>query len=496
MIAAPSPSKTLKIAFTTAPWSFDEIYPASMTGPASITGATPPLGILYLSAVVKQRGHQTAFIDGQDLPMAEVVRKLLEHEPDVVGLSCTSFAWPRSAELCRLLKEARPELITLVGGPHVTGVMTQILDEEAVDYGLSGDAEEGMGLLADALASGQTPGELDIPGLIYRDAEGKPAFQPYRFFRKLDELPLPDYDLVDIRDYPPSIAFYNRLPSMTMMTTRGCPADCSFCDASSNFRVRSIDNVMEEIHYLKERFGLRHILFYDEDLPLAKKRLHDLCRRMIDQELNISWCCNSRADSLDEETLDLMKAAGCWRILVGMETGSQEMLDKVMKGTTLEELKSKTKLIRRKGIEVLGTFILGFPEETYEMGLQTIKFAIECDLDYAIFLKMTPFPGTALSHGIEQHGRLTGVYVPNLISFIPNTMTEEELAKLSVEAIRRFYMRPSYLIKRGLKMRSWRDLERNLRGFFSFLGLKPDEYGDAVAAEQRRQREAGSPPAA
>lgn len=481
----------MKFCFVTAPWAFRETYPDSMAGEnTTIAGASPPLGILYLSAVLKRDGHQTAFVDGMDRHVDDVMADIRAEAPDVVGFSCTTFAWERSAELCRVIKAERPETVTLVGGPHVSGVVIGCL-EDGVDYGITGDAEEAMALFAAWLGQGAPlEGAAEIPGLVYRDADGQPKFTPSRPFKDLDSLPFPDYDLVDIRDYPPSIAFYNRLPSMTMMTTRGCPALCSFCDASANFRIRSIDNVMEEIHYLKERFGIRHILFYDEDLPLVKPRLHELCNRLIDEKLDISWCCNSRADSVDEGTLRLMKKAGCWRILLGMESGSQEVLDRVMKGCTLEELKSKARLVKSLGIETLGTFIFGFPGETYEDGLKTIDFAIECDLDYAIFLKLTPFPGTHLARGIEKEGKLTGIYTPNLISFIPHSMSEDEMAQLSVEAIKRFYMRPSYLVRRGLKMRSWRDLERNLRGFFSFFGLRPAEYLDRIRAEEEAREAA------
>ncbi len=471
----------MKVLFVTAPWAFSELYPERMSGKSTITGASPPLGILYLSAVLKRGGHTTGFVDGMNQTYEWVLDRIREEAPDMIGISCTTFAWARSAELCRRVKAVMPEIKTLVGGPHVTGVIMGCL-EDGVDYGLMHDAEEGMGMLADRLRDN---GPLnDIPGLVYRLPNGKPMFNPYRYMKNLDSLPLPDYDLLDIRQYPPSIAFYNRLPSMTMMTTRGCPSECSFCDAVSNFRVRSIDNVMEEIRFLQDRYGLRHVLFYDEDLALAKKRLHEMCHRFLDEKVDLTWCCNARADSLDNETILLMKKAGCWRILIGMETGTQAMLDKIMKGTTLEELKSKAKMVRRAGIEVMGTFILGLPGETYAMGMKTIDFAIECDLDYAIFLKLTPFPGTAIARDIEKHGTLTGVYVPNLIPFVPNTMTEDELAKLSTEAIRRFYMRPTYLIKRGLKMRSWSDLERNLRGFMSFFGLQPGEYQAAVRKAQ------------
>jgi len=237
---------------------------------------------------------------------------------------------------------------------------------------------------------------------------------------------------------------------------------------------------------------VRHILFYDEDLPLAKKRLHEMCERFIAERLNITWCCNSRADSIDEDTVRLMKRAGCWRVLVGMETGTQELLDMVMKGTTLATLKDQVKMIRRHGLEVLGTFILGLPGETYEMGLKTIDFAIECDLDYAIFLKLTPFPGLQIANGLEKKGRLTGRWAPNLIAFIPDTMTEEELAKLSAEAIRRFYMRPLYLLRRGLRMRSWYDLERNVRGFFSFFGLEGEDYRNEPVAPTASPETAGA----
>lgn len=481
----------MRVLFATAPWSSRELYPPRMTnGKMSITGASPPLGILYLSAVLKRVGHQTALADGNGKDVDYTLEQIRQFEPAMVGIASSSFAWKRSAELARRIKQEFPHIRTLVGGPHVTGVMIGCL-EDGIDFGLAGEAEESLPLLVAALESG-APLE-SVPGLAYRTPDGSPRFTPVRYPKDLDSLPLPDYDLVDIRNYPPSIAFYNRLPSMTMMTTRGCPALCNFCDAVSNFRLRSLDSVVQDIKYLKQRFGVRHILFYDEDLALARRRLNDMCDRFVAERLDITWCCNARADSLDEPTVKNMKRAGCWRILVGIETGNPELLKQTLKNTTHEEIKRQVRMVRRYGIEVMGTFIFGMPGETYAMGQQTIDFAIECDLDYAIFLKLTPFPGTAIARGIESKGRLTGNYAPNLISFVPNSMTEEELATLSAEAVRRFYMRPSYLIRRGLRMRSLTDLERNLRGFFSFLGLKGNEYMTGSDASPQAEPEALHP---
>jgi len=464
----------MRVLLATAPWTFAELYPGEMAGRFSVPSASPPLGILYLSACLKAEGHDVAFFDGMDRTNEDFHAVVRSFDPGLVGLHCTTFSWPRTAALV-IEHAARGGAPTVLGGPHATGATAApLLDCPALDYILAGDADFAICRLVDAL-EGRVPIE-EVPGLGTLDATGAVHFAGVEYVRDLDALPMPDYDLIDIRDYPPSIAFYDRLPSMTMMTTRGCPSQCTFCDAPSNYRERSIEKVIEEIRFLKRRFGVRHILFYDEDMALNRKRTLRLCAALQEADLDVSWCCNARADKVTPDLLATMKAAGCWRILLGIESGSQRILDEVCKGVTLDMIRQQVRVVRDAGIEVMGTFVFGFPGETIEDGRATIDFAIELGLDYAIFLKLTPFPGTAIADGIEEHGTVTGRWGPQLISFIPNSMTEAELAELSSEAMRRFYMRPGYLVRRALKMRTVHDVTRNLRGFLSLRGIRARHF--------------------
>ncbi|MFH1469007.1 MAG: radical SAM protein [Pseudomonadota bacterium] len=485
----------MKIALAIAPWRHAETYPPSqgrsnrLSGRFGLLGgATPPLSLLGLSSWLEAHGHQTSFTDGFFLEEAAFMEHLLAGDPAWVGLWATQFSWERTAALAREVKARAPGVAVVVGGNHATALGARLLEEpgsEGVDFLVGRDGEDPSLELCEVLDGRRSA--ATVRGLVWRDGDRvvQNAQRPYR--EDLDALPFPNYDLIDLGVYAPAIGSYNCLPSVNMMTTRGCAGHCAFCHAANSLRARSVDNVMEEIRWLRGRFGVRHLLFFDETFTWERERVVEICRRMMEERIHISWTCNSRVDTMDPSLLALMRRAGCWRVQLGGESGVQKNLDAIGKGVSVAQNRRGVEMVRAADMEAFISFIFGIPGETWEEGLQTIRFAVSLPATYVNFLNCIPLAGSQLYAHAEQHGRWVGPAAFHLLSWVPHSMSYDQLADLLVRGPRAFYFRPRYLVSRALRMRSFEDLRRNARGLLAFAGLDPKrDFGAAPAGPLSR----------
>ncbi|MBI3034908.1 radical SAM protein, partial [Candidatus Woesearchaeota archaeon] len=246
----------------------------------------------------------------------------------------------------------------------------------------------------------------------------------------------------------------------------------TFChDAKGVFRQRSVENVIQEIKHLQEDYNVKEIAFWDDILTLNKAWVHKFCEALEKEKICLVWSCYTRLDLIDEPLLRAMKKAGCWNIFFGIEAGSQDLLDNMKKKMTVEQMANQVRLVKKAGIEIRGSFMVGLPGETPQKALQTIQFAIELDPDYAQFTITTPYPGTELWNTAEKWGTLNKDF-RNLNNFnewqpvfVPNGYKDaKELLDIHKEAFRRFYMRPKFILRRIAKIRSFADIRRNLKG--------------------------------
>ena len=470
----------MRIVLAICPWSHAETYPPSQ-GRSNIVsgkfgmlgGATPPLGMLYISACLKQHGHQVTFVDGFFVKGQDWYRQILGVQPDMVGIWSTQFGWEKNKAYAAELRSRGGDNLNLVaGGTFIFACAQELVDENdtgVFDYLVVGDGEQVMEELCAAIDG---HGELaDIKGLCWRKNGQMVVNETRPFRRDLDNIPFPDYSLLNISDYSPAIGSYKCLPSVNMMTVRGCAGDCSFCHAANSLRERSLDNVIEEIKWLQADHGVRHLLFFDETFTFFRHRVVEFCHRLKQEKITIKWTCNSRVDTIDVELARLMKSVGCWRLQFGAESGVQKNLDFIEKGVTPEQIRKAIVLTKKAGLDAFASFMFGIPGETYEEGLQTIAFAKTLPLDYCNFLCFMPLRGTPMWDNLDEYGTLDGPTAYHLMSFVPHSMTREQLAELLVRGPQEFYFRPSYMIKRFLAQRSMHDIKRNLRGFFAFAGM-------------------------
>ena len=470
----------MRVTLAIAPWSHSETYPPSQ-GRSSVLsgkfgmlgGATPPLSLLYISSNLKAHGaHETRFVDGFFVKGDAWYEAALSPAPALVGLWCSQFSWERTKAAARELKaRGGPSLRVVVGGTFVTaseGTVLEDPDADGVDFLVQGEGEDAMVELVQALEGRR--GLDDILGLTWRGDGGEVVSNPIRPWREdLDSLPFPDYGLLDLADYAPAIGSYKCLPSVNMMTVRGCAGDCAFCHAANSLRERSLTSVIQEIKWLQRQHGVRHLLFFDETFTYFRERVVEFCRLLNEERIRISWTCNSRVDTVDPELVAIMRGAGCWRLQFGAESGVQKQLDTLGKGVTPDDIRRAMEMTKAGGLDVFASFILGIPGETYEEGLQTLRFARSLPLDYCNFLNFMPLAGTPFWKELGRHGTLSGPTAFHLMSFVPHTMTREQLADLMARGPREFYFRPSYLVKRFLAQRSLEDVKRNVRGFFAFI---------------------------
>ena len=485
-------SEIMSLLLIYPPISVNERYGKDV---GKVGGNLPPLGVTFIAAFVREKGFAVGLIDavGEGYSVGELVQKALELNPKIIGISSLTSNFHRVVLFAQEIKKKNPEILIVLGGQHASIMLGKLLEEyDCFDLLAYGEGE----LTAEELvrkykendyhkASFLDNFELlrNIKGLIFRDGQEIITTECRELITNLDELPFPAWDLLHMKNYIPLPNQYKRTPVINMLVIRGCPFNCSFCSANvvakRRIRPMSPERVIEMIKHVVQNYGIKEISFWDDMLTTNKEWLHKLCTLIISNKINIAWSCYSRVDRVDRELLQHMKDAGCWNIFFGFESGSQQLLDNIDKGITLEQTEKANKLCKEAGIEVRASFMLALPGETPELAEETIEFAKKLNPDYAQFCITTPYPGTKLYDEAEKYGTLTknfSEYHGWSAVFVPfGYKNREEIEKLEKRATREFYLRPRYLLSRLGKVKNWEDLKRYLKGvrfLFGFIGKK------------------------
>ncbi len=413
----------------------------------------PGMGVLILAAVARRRGYDVHLIDAkeQGTPLEEVSRRIVELEPDYLGLSATTISVNNAARIADRVKSALPGVVSVLGGAHVSAIPERTLEAFAgIDFGVVGEGEVSLFELLDRLESGE-PYD-DVPGLAYRGDGIVHANPRAPYIEDLDALPEPAWDLLP--DFPhsfqPSILGYPRTPVATLITSRGCPFSCTFCDRSTSGRkgrMHSVESVVALCRTLVDR-GTRHIMFLDDLFTVRKDRVVELCNAFIREGFDFSWSCNSHPNLLDLDTMKLMKRAGCWQIAYGIESGSQRVLDVVKREVRLPRLRETLRMTQEAGIRTRGFLMLGHPTEGVDSLEETEAFLREAELDLCQITKFTPYPGTPSYPLVHQQGVFEEDWekmnAMNFV-FIPNGLDEETLERYFQRCYHAFYSRPDIL---------------------------------------------------
>ncbi|MEM0089778.1 MAG: radical SAM protein [Nitrososphaerota archaeon] len=391
------------------------ISPPYASAVKSVVGiSSPPLGLAYLASMIKDE-HEVKIIDSNVLNYGfeDIKKELKNFGPDIVGITSTTPSIYEAYKVADIAKKVNENCIVVIGGPHVTFLPEEVLMEcKSIDIVVLGEGEETFRELVNAVERG-LPLE-DVKGITFRKHEKIVVTKPRPPIKDLDEIPFPSLDILPVEKYELQGVKY-----MPIMSSRGCPFRCYFCASSRIFggcwRCRSPKNVVEEIELIHDKFGIRNIEFVDDTFTLSERRVEEICKEILKERLDISWGASSRVDSINRELAEKMRKAGCWIVYLGIESASQEILNKTGKRITVDQVIKAVKTLKEAGIKVLGSFILGFPEETVKTAEQTIALAKKLDLDYAQFSILTPYPGTSLYEYAKKNDMLLTRDCPNLM---------------------------------------------------------------------------------
>ncbi len=365
-----------------------------------------PLGIGYLAAFLEKNDFEVNVIDCQvNYPSPkQLADEFAKTEPDVVGLTSATLTYKPALEIVKIVKEVRPSCLTVMGGPHVTVLDEQTMQEpNAPDVVARGEGEQTILELAE-LASGSDLKELNrIDGVTYRNNGEIVRTKDRQFIENLDDLPHPAYNHFDLRGYKFTGKMY-----LPIITSRGCPFNCAFCLASKmcgrGFRARSPKKVVDELEWLRDSYAADAFAFYDDTFTFDKKRAFDICQEIIDRHVDLPWDCRTRVDQVTVEMLQKMKRANCKLIHYGVESGSQKMLNLMKKGTTVEQNARAIKLTKEAGIGAAISVVVGYPGETPEMLKQTVDFIEKTKPDYVYMCQAIPYPGTEMAEQLNKLG--------------------------------------------------------------------------------------------
>jgi len=415
---------------------------------STIFNLMPPIGLLSIAAFLEEKGLPVEVMDCYGVPstVEQHATDILARNPDVVGFSCTTSSFLEGYAIAERVKEQRPDIRIVFGGAHACTVGPPLLDSfPAVDFLVIGEGEV---TFAELMSSGFR-NVASIPGIGFRQ-DGKGILSSVREnIPDLDSLPFPAYHLLPDfpRRYNLPLFSYPKAPNTSIISSRGCPYQCSYCDRSvfsKGFRFNSPEYIVEHLRYLHQNFGIQHVFFYDDLFTFDRKRVERFCTLMEEKQVPVGYNCIARLEHVDEELIALLKRSGCWQVNFGIESGDPDILSKHRKLYELDQVGKKLKMVKDAGMRVKGLFMMGFTGETEESIRRTIRYALTLPLDEINVTKFTPFPGAPIYRTIREFGEFTEDW-PSMnclnFVFIPHGMTHERLEELYNEFISRFYRR-------------------------------------------------------
>ena len=442
----------MKILLINPPITSEEIYSKYSKGAPCL----PPLGICYIASCLLHANYDVKIIDCvvERMTLDELKKQIIHYSPNIVGVSSTTVAFQHAKQVISLVKSIDPEIKTILGGAHITACPKESMREcKDVDIGVIGEGE--VTILEVIQKFQNRESFAAVEGVVYRDNEIDVMNKPRPAIKDLDRIKFPARELLpDLSSYSPT-TFRGKKGKLTttLITSRGCPFRCTYCDQSifgKTWRKHSAGYVLSEMKFLKERFGIEFITIEDDNFSLYKPRVEEICNKIIANSLDIKWSCVGRVNNLDDRFLKLMKKAGCETIYIGVESGSPRILKLIQKDLSKKEVKEGIRIIKRSGIKVVGSFILGIPSETKEEMEQTVDFALSLPLDGATFFIFTPYPNTELRNLAFQYGKVSTNWQdysghPSTLPYIPKNLTQEELLDIQSKAYKRFLLRPSFI---------------------------------------------------
>lgn len=450
-------------------------------------GVLPPLGLAYLASSLEKEGHEVDIIDAIALALSqeEVKERIKKFNPKVVGITAMTPTIRGALEAARIAKETK-DVLTVIGGVHMSIYPLETLSYDYVDFGMVGEAEKSFAKLCNALEKGESC--EDINSLCYKK-DGRIVVGQPEFISDVDSLPMPAWHLLPMEKYSSIIGLS---PTSTMMGSRGCPYLCGFCyktPSDKKYRVRSVEKIVDEIEYLIENYGLKEVMFYDDLMP--QKYAKELSEEIIKRNVKIRWQTPQRVNLVNPELLALMAKAGCRILRFGVEQGDPEQMAFVEKRIDMEQVKLAFREAKKAGIDTFAYFIIGYINENERTMQATIDLAKELDPKYVMFTKAVPLPNTPLMMQSVEKGLIDPQYwskftLGHQMDAIQPLVPDAD--KWVRKAYKEFYLRPSKLISQLLGVRSMDDVIKGIKGLMGLVFFKMSENAFTVIKKSYYER--------
>ena len=412
----------------------------------------PPTDLMYLASIAEQCGFEAKI---QDYSLGgDFISDLKNFAPDYLVANIATPTFKSDMEAIAKAKTILPNLITIVkGAPFLTYNTNVIYENPFINYVIMGEPELTLKEILEGVP------DNEILGICYSDNMQSVKNEQRPFNEDLDNLPFPARHLVDNTIYKRPD---NGKVQAVIKVSRGCPYHCFFCLATpvsgGKVRTRSAENIIKELKECVEKYNIKNFLFWSDIFNFDREWTLNLCKKIIESELKITWSANTRANTMDEEMASLMYKAGCRLVSIGVESGSQEILNNIGKKISLDDIRNTVKILKKNKIKIYNYFVIGLPWETEKTVEETIKFAIELDSNFISFYTATPLPGTRFFAYAMMNKLVDGQMNFDSAYYVPTVRThelsKERVFELHKQAVKRYYLRPKFILKTLLGLRS------------------------------------------
>lgn len=432
-------------------------------------GVIPPLSLMYVAGVLEKASVEVQIIDviAERLTFAQALERIKLFSPDLLGFTLNTYSFHPILNWIKSFKK-ETGIPVMVGGAHVSLYPEETMSHEAIDFAIIGEADLPLPEFVHAFKTGAT--YHGLKSLCFRDNGKLVVERTKQTIENIDDSALPARHLIRNELY------YNILSKKrnftAMMSTRGCPYRCTFCDQKTPpYRLRSAKSFVEEIKLIYHEFGIREFDIYDSTFTADRKRVIEICDLLAAEKLDIGWTVRSTLMAITHEVLDALKRGGCHTIMYGVETSNEDILKQMRKKIRPEVAWDRINYTHKIGIRTLGFFMFGYPGETRETIEDTIKYSLKLPLDYAQYTVLVPFPDTEIYTYYQQNSDL-GDYWAEVtrnpesekeIALLHTKVTRAEASELLGQAYRQFYFRPRIIWRRFVELRSGSEFMRLAR---------------------------------
>lgn len=441
-------------------------------------------GVASLAGYLRKKGVNVGLVDGQFSADQDSFAELIRGErPDLIGISCYTPTYVEAVGTASFCRKVCPDAKIVMGGAHPSLYPAETLAaNEDIDFVVVGEGEYTLHELCCSLEHGGWD-LSSIKGLGYRVNDQVMINDRREYIQDLDDLPVPAYDIFPLEKYSIQATSYKRLPTITMVTSRGCPYTCTFCQVKqllgTKMRYVTPERLIEEIKYLKERFHARGLMFQDSTFTFDWDWVRRFCHLMISERMDMTWMCFTRADRVNGEILDLMKRAGCYGMSYGVESANQKSLDRLKKNIKVESIVESVTQSLRKGFFVTATYILGIPGEDETDVRNTIALANKLATHIAHFYLPIPYPKSELFYQCEEDNGIRkdlkwddfNIFNDDRPVYINPLIGRENLMRLKESAMRRYYANPRVIYNNLRMIDSVDDIRKYYNAFKAMLGI-------------------------